>query len=431
MLVRCSLKFAGSLLCLGAIVAIWVAMAEIVQSVQQGDDSYTKVHPPSFLTHKTICNLSFLTTLSVKPYFMSYLVHGSFSVFLIIWIIWQVVKAILRRRAKRGYKSPHILDDNSECSFEADREGATLLKDEEGNWLSDIKQHALLTLVYSLLTFVVAYTWYISLPLTPVSVNTAIYNAACVFVFLFSVILLKEPIPLLKIAAVLFCVGGIVVLCIDGIEDSSGDEKNSIWGYVLVIVSTMFYSLYEVLLKRWGAHTEKKVSATISEEDDEDEDVKQKTVNEVLRRNLKVMEHSFLFTGLLGFFTLVVTWPGIFVVDLLDYEKFELPEGKPLYGILITMALDPLYNLFLLLGITIASPLFISVGTLLTIPVSVAADCIIHGTVLPLRSYFGMMSIVVGFLLLTLSEYLHSRVNRRRRKLLDTGEDKRRWISLY
>ncbi len=372
---------------------------------------------------------------------MSYLVHGSYSVFLIFWIFWQVAKAIMRRSAKRAYKGPHALNhDNSVYSFEVNNNGAGNIQSEGGedededNWLSNIKQHALLTLAYSLLIFVVVYTWYLSLPITYVSVNTAIYNAACVFVFLFSVVLLKESISLLKIAAVLFCVGGIVMLCIDGLEHSSGDEKNSIWGYVLVIASTMFYSLYEVLLKRWGAHKEKKKTSAIVREDDTEE-LKEETTKDVLHRNLKVMEHSFLFTGLLGFFTLLLTWPGIFVVDLFGFEKFELPEGKALQGILITMALDPLFNLFLLLGITIASPLFISVGTLLTIPVSVATDYIIHGTVLPLLSYFGMLSIVAGFLLLSLSEYLHSRANSMR-KLVDTGDEahthnKSRWISVY
>jgi solute carrier family 35 protein F3/4 len=71
------------------------------------------------------------------------------------------------------------------------------------------------------------------------------------------------------------------------------------------------------------------------------------------------------------------------------------------------MGLDALFNCLLILGIVISSPLFISVGSLLTIPASVVSDWLLHGTVLPILSYMGMLAIVVGFLLLTLSELLH------------------------
>jgi solute carrier family 35 protein F3/4 len=76
------------------------------------------------------------------------------------------------------------------------------------------------------------------------------------------------------------------------------------------------------------------------------------------------------------------------------------------------MGLDSLFNCLLILGIVISSPLFISVGSLLTIPASVVSDWLLHGTVLPLLSYLGMAAIIVGFLLLTLSEFLHFKLRK-------------------
>ncbi len=366
---------------------------------------------------------------------MSYLVHGAYSVFLIFWIIWQVAKAIYQRakRAFHGQCTRSNSPNNSEGDMQPEDDD-----DEKENWLSDVKLHALPTLVYSLLTFVVIYTWYLSLPITYISVNTAIYNSACVFVFLFSVLLLKESVSLLKILSVLICVSGIVMLCIDSLEHRSEDEKNNIWGCVLVIISTILFALYEVLLKRWGALREKEVTEKVTKEDSEEasevdsEHFKHESVKDVLRKNLHVIEHSFLFTGLIGFFTLALTWPGIFLVDLLGYETFELPQGNALYIVLIMMALDSLSNFVLLIGIALSSPLFISVGALSSIPATVVADYIAHGTVLPPLSYFGILSIVLGFLLLSLSEYLHSRISRR--KLLDACEEHtplQRWILVY
>ena len=43
------------------------------------------------------------------------------------------------------------------------------------------------------------YTWYLSLPLTSVAGNSAVYQSAPVFVFLFSVPLLGESVTVLKV----------------------------------------------------------------------------------------------------------------------------------------------------------------------------------------------------------------------------------------
>jgi drug/metabolite transporter (DMT)-like permease len=58
--------------------------------------------------------------------------------------------------------------------------------------------------------------WYISLEQTSISANTAIYNSNSIFVFVFSIFLLKERVTALKIVAVTVCLGGVVVITIYG-----------------------------------------------------------------------------------------------------------------------------------------------------------------------------------------------------------------------
>jgi drug/metabolite transporter (DMT)-like permease len=48
--------------------------------------------------------------------------------------------------------------------------------------------------------------------LMSVSTNTTIFNTACVFVFILSVIFLKEQISWFKIASLVCCIAGIVIL---------------------------------------------------------------------------------------------------------------------------------------------------------------------------------------------------------------------------
>jgi drug/metabolite transporter (DMT)-like permease len=136
---------------------------------------------------------------------------------------------------------------------------------------------------------------------------------------------------------------------------------------------------------------------------------------------LRLLEETLLFLGLVGVYTLLLSWPGIIVVHYAGFEKFELPTGNALYGIIITMGLDSLFNILLMLAIFLSSPLFISVGSLMTIPASVLADYVFHDEVLAPVAYGGMACIISGFLGMSLSEYIthiEHKLPERRRNLI-------------
>jgi hypothetical protein len=165
-----------------------------------------------------------------------------------------------------------------------------------------------------LFTFVVGYTFYLSLPLISVAANVAIYNAAGAFVYIFCLLFGMEKLSLLKILSLVFSIGERVcmqlvvlfivllnafILCrwIGGVclvqflaaprksppcvpdtttsamlttnmnattttttttttvsmtttHSTSPDVTSSMMGYIFVTVSTILYALYEVQYKR-------------------------------------------------------------------------------------------------------------------------------------------------------------------------------------
>jgi len=113
---------------------------------------------------------------------------------------------------------------------------------------------------------------------------------------------------------------------------------------------------------------------------------------------------NFLFLAFIGFFTFLLFWPGIWILDYTRIEVLEFPEGPVLWSLVLTIALDAIFNAAFFFGIYCTSPLFMAAGSLVTIPVSVIVDLILNNYILPPAAFFGMAAIVIGFLGLNLSE---------------------------
>ena len=221
----------------------------------------------------------------------------------------------------------------------------------------------------SLIGITSALSWYVSLPLIPVSANTAIYNSQCVGVFIFSVLILKEKINLWKVLAILLCVGGVVMIALGG-KQSKSATGNSAWGYLAVAISMVSYSLYEVLYKKW-----------IEEEPNHEKLVEEEglvtpetPLEEEEKGAFDNVVEAFLVIGFIGLITLFVFWIGIPIANATGLEKFEFPTSKDWEVLFINALLDTTFNVFLLISISFSNPLFVSIVSLLTIPTSVVAD---------------------------------------------------------
>jgi multidrug transporter EmrE-like cation transporter len=65
----------------------------------------------------------------------------------------------------------------------------------------------------------------ISLSLTPVSINTVVYNSQCVVVFFLSVWLLGETVHWIKGVSVILCVAGVVIVALSANNSNNGTDN--------------------------------------------------------------------------------------------------------------------------------------------------------------------------------------------------------------
>lgn len=121
------------------------------------------------------------------------------------------------------------------------------------------------------------------------------------------------------------------------------------------------------------------------------------------------VKYAMLTLGLIGVFHILLTWPGIIILDYAGVETFEWPAHDALVALLTTTFLDSIFNVLLLIGIALTSALFMSVGCLLTIPASMLSDWVLHGTVMQGGSIGGVVLIAAGFAVLAWAEVLEAR----------------------
>jgi len=312
------------IVCVLVLVLVWVGLGEGSQALQTG-------------SHNAKYN---------KPFFQTYVIHSAYTVCLGVWSIWYILCVF----KKKPNENPITL------------------------------KIFLTAGLMAILSFASGLFWYISLPETTVGVNTAVYQASCIFIYIFSIFILKEKITFGKILSVSICVSGVVLLSLYG-TDTTG---NSVEGIIWVLASTIVYSLAETIYGK------------------------------IIHNRGVSWNFSFLFLGLMGAFTALFLWPVILIVHVTQYEVWEFPSLFVLGYYVLYSFLDTIFNVGFFIGIHLTSPLFMAVGTLLTIPVSIIVDKFWHNIDLSWISGIGMILVVLGFLGLNLSESLAEWVRNKR-----------------
>ncbi|KAH3732527.1 DUF6 domain protein [Pelomyxa schiedti] len=310
-------------ICLFGVVVSWVAGAEVVQFVQT-DTDYE------------------------KPYFMTYCVHTGLILNAPVWGIWYIF---------RGRKLPPVKDAFS------------------------FKRYFVLALALSFVYFFVDYTWYLSLPKTSVSGNVAVNNISSMFVYILSVILIKERFTLTKLFAVSIGIGGAALVAVTASENSGVDTAV---GYAFVITSSLLWGFYQVGFKRFGNDP-----ATYSDHSLE-----------------RIFFLSFLYLGLVGLCNCFTMWVGIPILDALGWEEFVVPSTDVIYQLLASEVSFLAFSCFTISGIVLSSPLFMTMGPLFCVPTSVVADALIHDYTLPAVSFLGVIIISGGFVMLFADEII-------------------------
>ena len=313
-----------------ALIIVWVAQSEVVQYLQ--------------LANGTTYN---------KPYLVTFVNHAFMALLLPVVLLWRCV------RGKPGWRA----GIPGELSLSSSQLGCILFG---------------LSVVY----FMGDYAWYMGLARASVTVGTAVFNSNCVFVYVFSVLLLKERLSLFKVLSVLVAVGGVVCLAMakaDNKADPSASASYSAAGPVLCVAAAVLYAVYETYFAR-----------AVGECED--------------------VELINILSGLLGVVTILTLWPGIIVVNYVPalQEPFEAPSGEDCVLMLINGLLALAFNALFMIAVALVSPLHVSIGCLATIPVSGITDSLLfHDDFFrsPLPAV-GSVLVLLAFVILTVADRL-------------------------
>jgi len=220
--------------------------------------------------------------------------------------------------------------------------------------------------------------WYTSLGLTVVSLNNTIYQSNCVFVLLFSFLLLDEQLTFKKFFACIVSIGGVVMVTFSMPLDANSPSGNSVVGIICDVVACVLWAVWEV---GFTFITTKHLQMT------------------------NRMADTLLFMVGIGAVNLLLFWPSLVLLHYAGIESFELPpDDEAILSIVILIGLDILFCISLLYGIALCSPIFMSMGMVLVIPITFFADIIVFRKqsmdIINVYSMVGAACIIFGFVLI-------------------------------
>ena len=227
-----------------------------------------------------------------------------------------------------------------------------------------------LTLITRCLPFVVIwcgcnYMYTRSLSVLSATDVTALFSSTPAFVFMLSLLLLKDELfSLRRLLATLISIGGIVVIAY-----SNGFTGPTTTGVLLAVGSAILAATYKVTFKLFVGDGE--------------------------------IEQVSLFLTCLGLINLLCFWPILEIMHFTHYERI-IWKHIPWSYLCGSAALGLLFNFLINFGIAFTFPLFISLGTVLGIPINAAVDAIWRGASFSWAKGIGAVMIIVGFILMSL-----------------------------
>ena len=314
------------------------------------------------------------------------------------------------------------------------------------------------------------YLWVLSLTKTLVYLNSAIYQTISVFVYLLSIPLLHETAVPRKTYALCLCVLGVSFIMLSQSDFVSGGTtgppsngtqpvvhqclraypnldqsmcyasddiapSSNVWyGYVLVLVSVVFYALYEVAFKRCGEREHFAEGAPIDEVYLLSQD--QSTEFDKIRRSIldetgdevsheaggawADVVHTLTVVGLMGLTNIVLMWVLFPLLNLTGLETFIWPLQQEAGGgccwtsitnqLVINAMFGVLYTSSFLVGVALTNPLFMSTGLILIIPVGYVVDSLlgkvpiyVNETAVTCVEILAIILIVVGFVFINVA----------------------------
>ncbi|KAF2073726.1 hypothetical protein CYY_004959 [Polysphondylium violaceum] len=223
------------------------------------------------------------------------------------------------------------------------------------------------------------YIWMMGLPLLEVGTSSALYQSATIFVFFFSIIILKEKITVLKVIPVVLFIAGVVGITIAESRSKAQDSEypRATLGIALMLVSASLWGLYEVLTNKFFGQANRTVVNT--------------------------------FIGLVGFYNMFLGIPVIAVLNAIKFEILTFPSPTVFGMLVINGFLGFGLNYLINWGLSVTSPLFVRSGELMSIPCAIVFDIVFKHVSFPLVAIPGFLLVCGGFVLSLYVENKHNK----------------------
>ncbi|KAJ5636159.1 uncharacterized protein N7484_009472 [Penicillium longicatenatum] len=254
------------------------------------------------------------------------------------------------------------IDDEAHGS--GDYDGARYLPKGANDEKLGLKATAKLSFQFCLLWFTANYFAMACLQYTTVSSTTILTSTSGVWTLIFGACLRVEKFTVRKALGVLASLIGIILISRvdlskpDTPATPTADEGSGTFphktaaeialGDAMAAFSSIMYGVYTIVMK--------------------------KQVGDESRVNMP------LFFGLVGFFNLILMWPGFFILHWTGVELFSFPETKRVWTIvLVNSVASFISDVAWAYAMLLTTPLVVTVGLSLTIPLSLVGQIVLQG----------------------------------------------------
>lgn len=215
------------------------------------------------------------------------------------------------------------------------------------------------------------YLYYLGLSRTSLSSTLILANTGSIFTFILGLLILREEFRIVKIFAIMFTLGGVVLIGLSDL-DSVGEGEQLI-GDAIILGSAFTLSLYSILLCYY-IPPEKEESISM-----------------------------FMILAFVGFFILICGAPILGILHLTEWEKFRTPSPKILLFLTLNSIFGTiLFDYFWSVSAILIGALVTNMGTALVIPLGMLVDNLWSGATFNLMYVGGSVSILCGFVGITI-----------------------------
>lgn len=377
------------LILLGVVVILWVASGFLINNIFESGEYR-------------------------KPYFVTYLNTGTFTIYLLPTLFRYLNKSTVQHQHSIGRRDlnhssaeqtgtstsssssgnmPHyvpnvislkenetgeregLLTPNSASSenivqsvLEADIAAAAAA---ESTRQFTVRETAIFSSQFCILWFLANLLSNACLSYTSVSNSTILLSTSSFFTLIIGALFRVETITTQKVLALVVSIVGLYLITVSSAaaNDDTNDavaHSNAWLGNLMALLSAVVYGLYTTLLKVCIGDNESRIN-------------------------------MYLFFGFVGLFNIILLWPVITLFNYIGVETFELPGSLHVWVIVLANAATTIISDFCwALAMLMTSPLVVTVGLSATIPLAIAGDMILKSHYDSLIYYIGASIMVAA-----------------------------------